>query len=325
MKKLEIFFVLFITIIIFQSSLYTVSGAEKLLPAPTGIIVSASDSSIKISWDKVKGANAYRVYKYDNTSGKFKKYKKVSNTSCTISGLNKSTEYKFIVTALVKNGKKYKTQTKSAVYSIMTKKLPSPQNIHTKETAGVAETWIYWDILKGADAFRIYILNEKTGTYSIYKDEYTNHYSNMYFLVVKDLKGNSKYSFRIAALIANSDGTYSEQTLSDPFDVNINLTKKRLKTPKNIKYTLDSRTLTLTWNAVKGAESYTIRGRKNVLHNDKIYNTYLSDDEITTTGTSYTITLAQKEMFYFLEIYANPPENSNYRTSNSKSIIVKAK
>lgn len=97
----------------------SVCAAEKL-SAPTDIKTSSSSDSITISWSKVKGADAYSVYKYDSASKKYVSVKSVTGTSCKVTDLKKSTTYYFKVAALVKSGDKYVLQELSSGFSAKT-------------------------------------------------------------------------------------------------------------------------------------------------------------------------------------------------------------
>ena len=100
----------------------TSSESSEKLAAPTGFKTSKSRTKIALSWDKVNGADGYRVYLYNEKTGKYEKYKNVKNAKCTISGLKKGTKYKFKVAALVKKDGKYVVQTSSKAVSVTTKK-----------------------------------------------------------------------------------------------------------------------------------------------------------------------------------------------------------
>ncbi len=81
--------------------------AATLLSAPTGLSVSSASGKMNIKWESVRGADAYRVYIYDNAQKKWKKYKTVTGTVCSLTGLTQGKTYYFVVSALDKNGKNY--------------------------------------------------------------------------------------------------------------------------------------------------------------------------------------------------------------------------
>lgn len=92
------------------------------LKAPTGFKVTKAQTKITLKWDEVKGADAYRVYLYNEKTGKYETYKTVYTGICNITDLKKGTKYKFKVTPLIKNSKgKYVAQTSSKAMSATTK------------------------------------------------------------------------------------------------------------------------------------------------------------------------------------------------------------
>lgn len=97
------------------------SSSGGTLAAPTGIKASKTSSRITLSWDAVKGADAYRIYMYDPSTGEYEEYKDVSDTKCTVSGLKSGTAYKFKIAALKKSNGKYKAGKRSKAVSVTTK------------------------------------------------------------------------------------------------------------------------------------------------------------------------------------------------------------
>lgn len=95
----------------------------KKVSAPKNFKAKKTSSSVTLSWDAVDGADMYRVYKYNDKTKKYEKYKDVTAAKCTVSGLKAGTKYKFKVTAYSKNkdGKYVKGESSKAV-SVTTKK-----------------------------------------------------------------------------------------------------------------------------------------------------------------------------------------------------------
>lgn len=91
------------------------------LAAPKGIKGTVSEDKITLKWNKVSGAKAYRVYKYNSKTGKYVKYKDVTGTTCTVTGLKAGTSYKFKVYALTSKNGKYVQHKASKVVSYKTK------------------------------------------------------------------------------------------------------------------------------------------------------------------------------------------------------------
>lgn len=91
--------------------------------APSNIKASKTADSITLTWDSASGTDMYRVYKYNDKTGKYEKYKDVKTAKCTVSGLKAGTKYKFQVVAYSKNkdGKYVKGESSKTV-SVTTKK-----------------------------------------------------------------------------------------------------------------------------------------------------------------------------------------------------------
>ncbi len=90
--------------------------------APANFKASKTNNSITLKWDKADGADMYRVYKYNEKTGKYEKYKDVKSEKCTISGLSANTKYKFKVAAYDKVDGKYVKGESSKAVSVTTKK-----------------------------------------------------------------------------------------------------------------------------------------------------------------------------------------------------------
>ena len=100
---------------------YTAASQQQKLSAPQNVTGEADANQIVLTWDKVEGAVGYRVYIYDSVTGKYKSYKSVKSTKCTVTGLESGTEYSFRVTALDVIGSKYVPGKASTAVSVTTK------------------------------------------------------------------------------------------------------------------------------------------------------------------------------------------------------------
>ena len=89
---------------------------------PTGVKLTKRGSTyLTISWNKVHGATHYWIYKYDSTTKKFYKYKKVGDvSSATLTGLKSNASHKFIVFAIKETSLKTYVSNPSAILSVWT-------------------------------------------------------------------------------------------------------------------------------------------------------------------------------------------------------------
>lgn len=77
------------------------------LPDVGGLrLTSVTKSSFTLKWSAVKGAGGYQVYRYVDSTGKWKKVKTTSSTSYTLKGLEPGTSYVYRVRAYKKNDSK---------------------------------------------------------------------------------------------------------------------------------------------------------------------------------------------------------------------------
>lgn len=151
-----------------------------------------SNSSAYISWNKVKGANKYKLqYKASDA----KKWKSVTTTktSKTIKKLKAGKKYTFKVTA-IKDGKKY-TSIKTYVNTL--KKVEASVKAKTKSTVKIS-----WKKNTKADGYIIYKkINKKDEWQKVktIKSPYTKEYT------VKKLKSGTKYYFKVVSY-SNENG-----------------------------------------------------------------------------------------------------------------------
>lgn len=87
----------------------TASAVSKLR-APDGLTYSAAGSGkIALAWNTVNGADAYVIYKFNSSTGKWKRLATTKKNMITISNIKKGREYYYKVAALDKvNGKYYR-------------------------------------------------------------------------------------------------------------------------------------------------------------------------------------------------------------------------
>ena len=100
-----------------------ISAETEKLPVPQNIKCTSTVHSIKITWDYIDGADAYRIYLLNNHTNKYEKYKSVTGTVCTIKDLESDSKYKIKIAALVKSDKKYTEQTLSKTITVKTKNI----------------------------------------------------------------------------------------------------------------------------------------------------------------------------------------------------------
>ncbi|MGN0587480.1 MAG: fibronectin type III domain-containing protein, partial [Oscillospiraceae bacterium] len=100
----------------------TASAASATLAAPKNIKAAVGTDKITLKWDKVSGADAYRIYLYDFYNKKYRSVKTVTGTTAAITGLLSEQKYYFKICALKKSNGKY-TEGEKYSFSYTTKSI----------------------------------------------------------------------------------------------------------------------------------------------------------------------------------------------------------
>lgn len=160
-----------------------------------GVKISYGETSIKISWNKVKGATNYRIYMYD---AKAKKYvivsKDFTKTSYTFKNLKPGTDYKFAVAPYCKeiSNSSGKTVINAATRPVGLSKVKIKKLSKTS-----AE--LSWCKVKNADGYRIYRYDAKKDKYVKVTDTTKLNYT------FKNLKKGESYKYAVRPYV-KADG-----------------------------------------------------------------------------------------------------------------------
>ena len=180
------------------------SGSEKLsfeiLPGKTAeITATQSTSVVKLKWSAVKGANGYRIYRYDTKTAEYKHIASVKNaTEYRVTKLKAGTAYKFAIKAYYKSDSS-KVYFSNSFKAIATATEPEKPSVSLKVSGNTAT--VSWDKCTGADVYQIYYSTSKNGKYKKLKS-----LSKLSFKKT-GLKSGTKYYFKVRACKKTSSGT----------------------------------------------------------------------------------------------------------------------
>ena len=145
---------------------------------------TTKSTSIKLSWEAVEGADAYRVYVANNGAWKVLT-KSTDKTTFTATGLTAGKKYTFAVKAF-KDGVAAKTFTKATLQTA-----PGTTSA-IKVGRGYTSIKLTWNKVSGATGYRVY--QAKSGKWvQVRKSGTTNTYT------VKGLKAGKSYKFAVKA------------------------------------------------------------------------------------------------------------------------------
>ena len=180
------------------------TGTKKLYftiapKATSKITATQTTTTVTLKWNKVTGADGYRVYKYNSKTKKYEKLKDVTKATLKISKLKAGTIYKYKVRAYTKDdgtiwgdySKVFETATKCKTPKI------------TKLTTTKGKATVKWSNVSGESGYQVYYSTKKASGYKKVKSYKVN--------VVKGskskLKSGKKYYFKVRAYKKTASGT----------------------------------------------------------------------------------------------------------------------
>ena len=266
--------------------------AEKV-SAPTVKATNVeSTGKIKLTWNKIKNAKEYEVYRATSKSGTYKLLKTVTGTSLTNTSVDAGKTYYYKVRAVSASGVKSKF---SSVVS-RTCDLAQPK-VTVSNVASSGKIKISWEKVSGATKYEVYRATSKSGTYKLLKTVTGTSLTNTsvdagktYYYKVKAIHSTS------AANSAYSDVVSRTCDLARP-DVTAKLSSGKVK---------------LTWGKISGATEY------------KVYRATSKDGTYklvkTTTSASYTdknVTSGKTYYYKVKAIHKTSAANSAYSSIDS--------
>ena len=183
--------------------------------AATPVLTKRKATSLTVKWDEYRDADethradGYRVSYLEN--GKWINLVTTSATSATLSNLSPAKDYPLIVQAyMTVNGVNL-----FGVISDINNTCTKPGKVKCVATAKRSDTYIKlsWNMQANADGYTVYKYNDGTQKY----EEYKKTTGGKNCVVVKDLKANTRYKFRVSAYKVNEKGVTMTGSMSDTF------------------------------------------------------------------------------------------------------------
>lgn len=134
-------------------------AADSKLAAPKNLKAAAGSGKVTLTWTKVKGADAYCVYKYNDKTKKYEQCKIVESEKAIITGLKNGTAYKFKVAAGKEKDESFEFGSASTAVSVTPKTAgKTSDNSNTKNekpkmkevqlsASEMTGMWVYYDFL----------------------------------------------------------------------------------------------------------------------------------------------------------------------------------
>lgn len=167
------------------------------LAAPTNLYAVAGASSIKLTWDKVTGADLYNVYEVKGNN--FDLLGEVNTNVCSIKTTAGEGGKSFVVCAVSKNGST-KTAGKYSAASTVTAAPGTPTLAATNVTSSSMK--INWTVPQTASGVRLYMYNSSQNKYVTVKT-LSNKKSAV---TIKGLSAGKTYKFKAKAYTKSATG-----------------------------------------------------------------------------------------------------------------------
>lgn len=237
MKKTTTTLVLFLVLTAVILSVYTTAYAGYLKTPVVNTIENLTDG-IKITWDKVYGADGYRVYRRGAGEAYWTYLETVSENEYLDTNTINGNYYRYTLKASKENT--FSDYDPDGPY---TKRLENPGNfVAVNKTDGIEVTW---DCVDGATGYRVY----RRGAGEIYWTYITTISTNTY--LDKTTRSGTYYRYTARAVCGKYTSFYSSD----------GALLKRLSDPASLKATIRPTGIFVSWANVNGATAYRVYRR----------------------------------------------------------------
>lgn len=304
-KSVAIFIIAFLMLVIstLGSSVNATSTPGKVTGAK---VVIKTDANVKVpylSWNAVKGAEKYEVYRGNGSPTTLLATVKTNYFAGGKDDLLFYNDDYYWVRAISKDGEDGEF---SKGFNYFTK--PSaPSNFKVTKSGNTYK--FIWNKVNGAKRYKIYKYTRTPGTNEITSEYVTSVISNSYttdYEYYGCLESNQVFAVTAEVEYPTSSYYYNE-TLESKIS-NYATYRSNLSAPKGLKVTSKNGKITLSWNSVDGANGYRVYNGNNLLK--------------VTSSNSFTISDLSSSKVYTLKVcaYANNDFNKTKFYSKYSSI-----
>ena len=121
--------------------------------APTGLVATAGDAQVMLTWNASTGATSYNVKRSTTSGSGYQTVSSPTTTSFTNTGLSNGTTYYYVVTAVDSAGESSPSSQASATPMAPAQPPPAPAGLTA--TAGNAQVNLAWNASTGATSYHV--------------------------------------------------------------------------------------------------------------------------------------------------------------------------
>ena len=261
---------------------------EDLVPpsvGPTNLAVEIGNNQAVLTWDAVRGATEYRVYRADSPGGALVRLTTVTDTTFIDSGVTNDATYRYIVRAANSLGE----SPDSTEISATPMAIAPPAPAKFTAAAGDGQVALSWTISAGAEEYQIYRADTPNGALTrIAMDETISGFT----YTDTGLTNGTAYRYTVRAVNSIGEGPESSEISATPAAA-----PTAPLAPANLSATPGDTEVSLTWDAVTGADGYrvyradTANGALARIAEDTTITDPTYTDTGLTNGTTYWYTV----------------------------------
>ena len=258
----------------------SVVSIKATVPTPA-VKTSVTYNTVKLSWDKVKDASGYRIYKYDAKTKKWvTAVKATTKTSYTFKSLTTGTEYSYRVMAYQKVSKNTYWSSYKTVKATPTLAKPASFKEGVSSLNSLTFTW---GKVAGATGYKVYRYNFDTKKWVTLKNASSATFTDT------NLNPATQYSYRVKAFKKVSGGyVYS------PYSSTFRTSTEAVNAMGSVNVLSKSHdSITLTWADI-GADGYEVYNAAN----GKLLQT-VTETNVTVSKLNPNVTYKFKIRAYF--------------------------
>ena len=234
---------------------YRLKKVSKLPEAPTNLVATAGNAngSLTLSWDAVANATSYTIKRVpENSGGGSKTDTGITATTFDFTNLDTGINYAFTVTAVNGSGSSAESTVSHQLAPITVAKPSAPTNLAATAGSTNGSLTLSWDAVANATSYSI----KRTPTSSTNAAEKLETGITETKFDFTGLDTGVTYKFTVTAI--NGSGSSAESTVSHQLAP---IAVAKPNAPTNLVATAGSAngSLTLSWDAVANATSYTIK------------------------------------------------------------------
>jgi fibronectin type 3 domain-containing protein len=270
----------------------TTTGLPVLAQPAQPTVTGTSPGTVDLSWSDVSGATSYIVYYKTAAAAQYDLSAAAAGTTATLTSLVNGTTYMFAIAAIGPGG-----QSSLSTSATATPRAAAPTGLQV--IGGINRIDASWSAVSNATAYTVYRINAMQEGMAI---------DASYVIVgttiaLLDVSNSRTYGIAVSATVAGA-----ETAMTEPVYINV-----YAPPPANFHVASGAAAIDISWSAVAGATTYTVRRSLAAAPTTTLYM-------YNTANTSLQVTDVSANIAYSFEVSATGPDIYTARTTPATGI-----